>query len=98
MDSDDAYLGFRVEFHVDPNLSILEERELLGAFVSDAIEKNGLFCHGGGLFVGFANAAYPASATDAHRQAVVKWLAGHPSVVEFEVGPLEVEPEPEDDL
>jgi uncharacterized protein YggL (DUF469 family) len=97
MDANESWLGFKIIYHLDPTLSIAEQTEVCWAFIAEAIEKNGLGYHGGGrTFVqGFANAAYPASATEAQRQAVADWLARHPGVLEFEVGPLEAESQDE---
>jgi uncharacterized protein YggL (DUF469 family) len=79
------WLGFRIVFQLDPKLSVPEQDEVHWSFILQAIEANGLFCHGGGRVCGFANAEYPVSATEEQRQAVTDWLRGHPAVVQFEV-------------
>ena len=91
----EAWLGFKIIYVIDPKLSDPEQETVDRAFITEAIEKNGLVYHGGGRthVQGFANAEYPASATEPQRQAVTEWLAGNPGVVEFEVGPLQVETE-----
>jgi len=93
MDSKESWLGFKVIYRLDPRLTISEQEEVAWAFIIQAIEENKLFYHGGGRAHthGFANAEHPASATEAQRQEVSDWLAGHPNVLEFEVGRLEVE-------
>jgi uncharacterized protein YggL (DUF469 family) len=94
MDSSEPWLGFSIIYSLDPQLRVSEQDRVNATFLTQAIEKNGLFYHGGGRTPthGFANAQYPTSATQAQRQAVAAWPAGHPGVLEFEIGSLEIEP------
>lgn len=93
MNADQPWLGFAVSYELDPNLSDAEHQDFTGSFLRQAIEPNGLSLHGGGKssFIGFVNAVYPNSTSEEQRRAVVTWLASVPSVLTFQVGPVEAE-------
>jgi uncharacterized protein YggL (DUF469 family) len=90
MNSNEPWLGFKIVYQLNPKLSVAEQDEIGWAFIAEAIEKYGLCYNGGGrtFAQGFAIGKYPASASEVQRQAVADWLARHPSVLKFEVGPL----------
>jgi len=90
---DEPWLGFKVVYQLDPKLTDSEQDEINRSFISQAIEGNNLLYHGNGRadVQGFAYAEYPVSATEEQRQAVANWLRGNPSVVQFDLFPLEVE-------
>lgn len=72
--------------------SIEERNRVFETFVEQAIEGNDLVCGGGGvgLELGFfvTSAKRRGSATEGNRRAVGEWLAAHPLVEKYEVGPL----------
>lgn len=84
-------LGFRVVYRPASGLSPEAREELLWAFLTAAIEANGLLAGGGGgepadFFV--ASATRCGSATEEQRAAVRQWLAGETRIAWFDVGPL----------
>jgi uncharacterized protein YggL (DUF469 family) len=83
---------FEVRFRMAPRLSMRARNAVIEAFITEAIEGNDLQFGGGGggqWWEGIAEPHSTLAATEAQRQAVEAWLAHHPRVVEFEVGPLE---------
>jgi uncharacterized protein YggL (DUF469 family) len=84
-------LGFEVRFRAVDDLSGEAFDNVADAFISQAIEANGLICGGGGKkpeWEVFVTLDRRGSATETHRQAVQQWLATRPEVTTSQVGPL----------
>jgi uncharacterized protein len=84
-------LGFEVCFRVADDISDEAFDGIVDPFISQAIEANGLLCGGGGKkpeWGVFVTLDRRGSATEAHRQAVQRWLTARPEVKEIRVGPL----------
>jgi len=84
-------LGFEVRFRAVDDISDEAFDNVADAFISQAIEANGLICGGGGKkpeWEVFVTLDRQGSATEAHRQAVQRWLATRPEVTTIQVGPL----------
>ena len=84
-------LGFDVRFQVTDDISEEAFDSAVDAFISQAIEANGLLCGGGGKkpeWDVFVTLGRRGSVTEEHRQAVQQWLAARPEVKETQVGPL----------
>jgi uncharacterized protein YggL (DUF469 family) len=85
-----AGYAFGVAYVLD-DVSSVRANEFLDRFVEQAIEPNGLECHGGrhdrewDFRVACVNDEKP---TKAQRAAVVKWLEGRKEVARFEVEEL----------
>ena len=84
-------LGFHVVYRAASGLSPEVREELLWAFLTGAIEANGLLAGGGGgepanFFV--VSAARRGSATEEQRAAVRQWLAGETRIASSDVGAL----------
>lgn len=82
--------GFVVEFD-SPEVDIEAPNQLLFDFLDYAIEPHGLCCGGGGgtRQWRFIVSLYKkrGSTTDAHREAVKRWLDGDPRVAYIQFGP-----------
>ena len=84
-------LGCEVRFQVVDNLSHEAFDTVVDAFISQAIEANGLVCGGGGKnpdWSVFVTCDGRSSVTEAHRRAMETWLADRPEVYTFQMGPL----------
>jgi len=84
-------LGFEVRFQVADNLSHDAFDAVVDAFISQAIEAHGLLCGGGGknpAWNVFVTREGRGSVTEAHRQAIERWLAARPEVNAVQIGPL----------
>jgi hypothetical protein len=84
-------LGFEVFFRVANNTPDDTFDRVIDAFITHAIEENGLMCGGGGKnpeWNVFVTLDRRGSAIDEHRQAVRKWLETCPEVKEIRLGPL----------
>lgn len=79
--------GFAVSFRFDPALDDAACRALLARFVAEALEARGL-AYGGGEHA-FVTCRNGASATEADRAAVARWLRGCAGVQAVVVGPCE---------
>ena len=80
-------LGFDVSFALGDGLSEAGIERFWDAFILEAIETNNL-AFGGGGNDGFITAWGRGSATDAHRQVVLKWLTSRPEVSSAQAGQL----------
>jgi uncharacterized protein YggL (DUF469 family) len=84
-------LGFEVRFQVADNLSPDAFDAAVDAFISQAIEAQGLVCGGGGKnpeWTVFVTREGRGSATEEHRQAIEAWLAIRSEVKSVQIGPL----------
>jgi uncharacterized protein YggL (DUF469 family) len=104
MERNGAVIVFPVRYRIERGLNVQGRNAIIEAFVTEAIEGNDLRFGGGGAGDWESGIAEPHStdaATEGQRQAVAAWLRGHPSVVEFVVGPLGIdegaEPEAQED-
>jgi len=80
-------LGFPIEFRLRPGLTDEVTWAFWDAFISDAIESNGLMFGGGES--GYVCGIDRTSASEKHRQVIESWLRGRPEVQSAQVGPLE---------
>jgi uncharacterized protein YggL (DUF469 family) len=83
--------GFEVFFRLADNTPDHIFESVIDAFISHAIEANGLVCGGGGKNSGwnvFVTLDQRGSATDEHRQAVQRWLEKRAEVKDIGIGPL----------
>jgi uncharacterized protein len=91
-------LGFRVVFRFTSGLTVDQCNDLEDRFVLEAIEAHSLVCGGGGsdnewdVFVTRHKPGrrikHHGSATEAHREAVEKWLQSEELVLQYYIGPL----------
>ena len=84
-------LGFEVRFHVADNLSHEAFDTVVDAFISQAIEAQGLLCGGGGKnpeWNVFVTREGRGSVTEEHCQAIERWLAARPEVKAVQLDPL----------
>jgi len=84
-------LGYEVRFQVADNLSHDAFDAVVEAFISQAIEAQGLVCGGGGknpTWSVFVTRQGRGSVTEEHRQAIETWLAAQPGVNAVQIGPL----------
>jgi uncharacterized protein YggL (DUF469 family) len=85
-------LGFEVSFDVSPKITIAQRNALLDAFITDAIEANGLLFGGGGAdknWEGFVTVdKRRGSATEVHRQSVRAWLEDQKAISNIKIGEL----------
>lgn len=84
-------LGFEVRFRAVEDISDEAFDAVVDAFIRQAIEANGLLCGGGGKrpeWEVFVTLDRRGSTTEAHRQAVQRWLATHPEVATTQIGPF----------
>ena len=84
-------LGFEVRFQVVDNLSHDVFDAVVDAFISQAIEAQGLLCGGGGEnpeWSVFVTREGRGSVTEEHSQAIERWLAAPPEVNAMQIGPL----------
>jgi uncharacterized protein YggL (DUF469 family) len=84
-------MGFPVRFKVALDVDEGGLSVFMDAFLTEAVEANGLGFGGGGNheWEGFITMMERGSATEEHRTKVASWLEAHPQVEEHEVGPLE---------
>ena len=83
--------GFEVSFDTPLNLTVHEHNTILGEFITQAIEANGLQFGGGGdtRWKGFVTLNKPrGSVTEHHRKLVHNWLDRNPKISNFSVGAL----------
>ena len=83
--------GFEVSFGLLADLAFEERNAVLDAFITEAIEANGLQFGGGGTttWEGFIALDKPrGSATEDHRSVVTAWLEKNPKIVNVQVGEL----------
>lgn len=84
-------LGFEICFRAAEDISEETFDNVVDAFISQAIEANGLICGGGGRkpeWEVFVTLDRRGSATEMHRQTVQRWLATYPEISTTQVGPL----------
>jgi uncharacterized protein YggL (DUF469 family) len=83
---------FPIRFRFESGLSVGDRNQLLDDWIKGAVEANGLAFGGGGcgsVWSGLVQIEGRGSATAAHQRIVGHWLAHHPRVLAYAIGPLE---------